>query len=135
MLLKFGILSLQSTLINWNVFKLTQWNHNVSYHDLLQLAALPSLAALRKYLNLCYFYKVVHNIFEFPNPPCTVRILNYPNCNGRTDLYVQPCANSNTLHYSFFPTTISSWNSLPLNVTFATTVHSFKTQLRIKCHS
>ena len=55
-----------------------QWNHNMSYQDLLQLAALPSLAARRKYLNLCYFYKLVHNIFEFPNSPLTARTLNYP---------------------------------------------------------
>ncbi len=107
-----------------------QWNHNVSYHDLLQLAALPNLAAHRKYLNLCYFYKVVHNIFDFPNSPLTARTLNYPNRNGRTDLYVQPHANSNIFHYSYFPTTITSWNSLPPNVTAATTVSSFKTRLR-----
>ena len=56
-----------------------QWNHNVSYYDLLQLAALPgpNLAARRKYLSLCYFYKVVHNIFEFPNSSLTARILSY----------------------------------------------------------
>ena len=107
-----------------------QWNHNVSYQDLLQLSVLPSLAIRRKYLNLCYFYKVVHNIFDFPNPPLTARTLNYLNCNGRTDLYVQPQANSNTLHHSYFPATTKLCNSLPPNVIAATTVYSFQTQLR-----
>ena len=35
---------------------------------------------------------------------------DYPNCNGRADLFVQPHTNSNTYHNSFFPSTILQWN-------------------------
>ena len=65
---------------------------------------LPTLANRRKYLGLCYLY---NNVFEFPDCPLTRRVLNYPNRNGRADLFLQPRANSDIFHYSFFPSTIS----------------------------
>ena len=104
-----------------------QWDS--SYSDLLQSSNLPTLANRRKYLGLCYLYKLINNVFEFPDCPLTRRVLNYPNRNGRADLFVQPRANSNTYHYSFFPATISLWNSLPTCVASAPSVNSFKRQL------
>ena len=104
-----------------------QWDS--SYSDLLQSSNLPTLSHRRKYLGLCYFYKLVNNIFEFPQCPLTPRVLNYPNRNGRADLFVQPHANSNTYHNSFFPLTIPQWNSLPTCVASAPSIFSFKRQL------
>ena len=104
-----------------------QWDS--SYSDLLQSSNLPTLSHRRKYLGLCYFYKLVNNIFEFPQCPLTLRVLNYPNRNGRADLFVQPHANSNTYHNSFFPLTIPQWNSLPICVASAPSIFSFKRQL------
>ena len=70
-----------------------------------------------------FFYKLVN---EFPDCPLTPRVLNYPNRNGRADLFVQLRANSNTYHNSFFPYTISQWNSLPTCVASAPSIYSFK---------
>ena len=101
-----------------------EWN--AFYPELLEV---PELSVQRKCLNLCYFYKLVNHSFEFPNCPITVRMLYYPNRNGRTDLYVQPYANSNAFLNSFFPSTISLWNSLPSAAVSATSLFSFKGQL------
>ena len=100
-----------------------------TYPELLEVSALPELSVRRKCLNLCYFYKLVNNSFEFPNCPLSVRTLNYPNRNGRTSLYVQPYANSNAFLNSFFPSTISLWNSLPFAAVSAISLFSFKSQL------
>ena len=106
---------------------LKQWN--LSYPDLLQLSSLSNLAARREHLNLYYFYKIVNGLFEFPNCPLTLRCLNYPHRDGRSNLYVQPQASSNAHHCSFFPATISLWNSLPSSIATASTLNSFKSQL------
>ena len=36
-----------------------------SYYDSLQTSQLPELKVCREYLNLCYFFKLVHGIFVF----------------------------------------------------------------------
>ena len=42
-----------------------QWR--LSYSELLELSTLPSLTKRRELLNLCYFYKLINNHFEFSN--------------------------------------------------------------------
>ena len=56
--------------------------------DNLKLAQLPELKRRREYLNLCYFFKLVHGIFVFPNNPSVLRQINYHTRNSRTDLFV-----------------------------------------------
>ena len=104
-----------------------QWN--LSYVDTLELCSLPELKARRTYLSLCYFLKLINNLFEFPNCPLSVRQLSHPRRNGRTNLFCQPYTHSNSFLHSFFPQTISLWNSLPPFIASAPTVNSFKYQL------
>ena len=99
-------------------------NHN--YLDLLHLSNLPCLADRRKFLNLCYFYKLVNDAIDFPHSPLTPRNLIYPNRQGRTSLFVQPYASSNSFLYSFFACTISHWNSLPQSIVSSPSLFSFK---------
>ena len=68
-----------------------QWNS--SYPELLELSTLPSLLMCRKLLNLVHFYKLVNNLFEFPNCPLALCSLHYPNRSGGSNLFVQPHAN------------------------------------------
>ena len=58
-----------------------QWNS--SYSELLELSTLPSLLMRRKLLNLVCFYKLVNNLFQFPNCPLALRSLHYPSRSGR----------------------------------------------------
>ena len=102
---------------------------NFSYSDLLQYSNLPSLADRRKFLNLCYFSKLANHAIDFPNSPLIPRTLNYPNRQGRTSLYVQPFASTNSFLYSFFPSTISLWNALPQSTVSAPSFYSFKRSL------
>ena len=83
---------------------------DLTYAEALEQTALPDLKARRTHLNLCYFYKLINGFFEFPNSPLTTRQLNYPTRSGRTNLYYQPYAHSNSFLHSFFPQTISLWN-------------------------
>ena len=101
----------------------------INYQELLQMSSLPDLATRWKHLGLYYFYKLANGHFEFPYSPLSLRSLNYPNRDGRSNLYVQPHASSNAFHHSFFPSTISLWNSLPLSIATAPTFNSFKRQL------
>ena len=75
------------------------WNY--SYSELLHISNLPCLADRRKFLNLCYLFKLVNNTIDYPNSPLTPRNPNYPNRQGRTSLFVQPYANSNSFLYPF----------------------------------
>ena len=124
---KSGILTLSSIWVNWNKYRNlhSKCASKVgvaivanTYPDLLHLSNLPSLADRRKSLNLCYFSKLVNNAINFPKSLLIPRTLNYPIRQGRTSLFVQPFAISNSLQklYSFFPSTISHWDSLPQSI-------------------
>jgi hypothetical protein len=103
-----------------------QWD--LTYAEALDQTALPDLKARRTHLNLCYFYKLINGLFEFPNSPLTTRQLNYPTRSGKTNLYYQPYTHSNSFLFriSFFPQTISLWNSLPFSIASARTFNCFK---------
>ena len=105
------------------------------YDDNLQMAQLPDLKSRREYLNLCYFFKLVHGIFAFPNNPSILRQINYPTRNSRDDLFVRPPARCNSFHYSFFPHTIALWNSLPSSISHSPSALSFKRQLLLHFNS
>lgn len=106
-----------------------------SYTEALGQCALQDLQTRRTYLSLCYFYKLINGIFDFPNSPLIVRQLNYPTRSGRTNnMYLQPFAHTNSFLYSFFPQTISLWNSLPLSVASSPTFNCFKRQLMLLYH-
>ena len=62
-------------------------------------------------LKLGLLFKIVHNLCHFPNPPelrgCRSN-LRYPHA-----LQLKlPLAHTSAYHYSFFPHTMSAWNSL-----------------------
>ena len=102
---------------------------NSSYDENLQQSLLPELSARRKYLNVSYFYNLVNGRFEFPDTPATLRESAYNTRSSSASIYVQPFVHSNSFLYSFFPKTISLWNSLPSNVMLSSSISSFKRNL------
>ena len=100
-----------------------------SYLENLHPSLLPELSLSRKYLSLSYFYNLINEHFEFPDMPTTLRQLTYSTRSSHASIYVQPFAHSNSFLYSFFPKTISLWNSLPSNVMLSASVSSFKRNL------
>ena len=105
-----------------------------SYSENLQQSSLPELSFRRKYLSLSYFYNLVNGRFEFPDIPATLRQINYNTRSSHSSIYVQPYAHSNSFLNSFFPKTISLWNSLPPSVMASTSISSFKRNLLVWSH-
>ena len=101
-------------------------NWGSRYSENLQQTALPELSSRRSYLSLSYFYNLINGHFEFPDIPARVREPAYNTRSSHASVYVQPFAHSNYYLYSFFPKTISLWNSLPSNVMSSTSISSFK---------
>ena len=89
----------------------------------IYICSFQELKARRTYLNLCYFYKLVNGMFEFPLCPLDMRQMHYPTRNGKHNLYSQPYAHTNSFLLSFFSETISLWNSSPLPIASAPTLN------------
>ena len=98
-------------------------NWDASYHDLLDMSQMPTLENRRLYLKLCTLFKIAHGSFYFPSnvvapqPSRHVHVL---------PLLHQPFAHTNSFKSSFFPSTISVWNNLPVDALTAPSTYSFK---------
>ena len=92
---------------------------NSSYEENLAIVSLTSLAQRRDHLSLCYLYKLVNNLFCFPEAP----LIPYTHTKfTRAGSFVQPFAK--IILILFFPRTINKWNNLPVTVQMS---HSFYT--------
>ena len=100
-----------------------------SYEDLLDASNLTRLSTRRKFLCLMYFYKAVNGLIITPDNLISTRHCNYYTRSSSHTTYYQPLAHSNLYHNSFFPSTISLWNSLPYTVTSTSSTLSFKRSL------
>ena len=103
-----------------------QWD--LDYQSLLFLSDLPTLAARRKYFNLCTMFKIVNKLIHFPQDVFIPKItpFSYPS-NHR---YCQPFCRTNSHLNSFVPKTCSDWNSLPLPIRSSDSISMFKFSLR-----
>ena len=106
---------------------------NSSYEDNLAKVSLTSLAQRRDHLSLCYFYKLVNNIFCFPEAPLIPYTHTKFTRAGSKKLYVQPFAKTNYFKYSFFPRTINNWNNLPVTLQMSHSFYTFKHNTRTFC--
>ena len=101
------------------------WNA-ASYKDRLSTLNLSTLESRRKYLKLCYLYKLINNLLFFPNSPhysscgiCYTIPCPYTVCSTLKDRY-------DSFLYSFFCHTPSLWNKLPSAVVSSSSLCSFK---------
>ena len=111
--------------------KMCSKNWGSSYSENLEACSLPELTSRRKYLSLCYFYKLANGTFEFPNCPTTLRQSNNNTRSSQSIIYTQPYAHCNSFFYSFFSTNciIVEFIALKINVVTSTSITSFKRQL------
>ena len=108
-------------------------NWSSSYEENLTTVSLTSLAQRRDHLSLCYFYKLVNNIFGFPEAPLISYTQNRTTRAGSKKLFVQPFAKTNYFKYSFFPRTINKWNNLPVSVQMSPSFYTFKRSTYTLC--
>ena len=107
---------------------LKSWN--ASYDDLLEQSNLPSLRARRHDAKLCHLYKIVNNVTFFPNAPTQARQLTYSSRSVHPKAIVPLQAYSSQYLFSFFPSTIIAWNSLPSDTASAPSITAFKSALK-----
>ena len=99
------------------------------YDDLLERANLSTLASRRKQAKLCHLFKILHGLTD-----CRCAPINYkrPKYSTRqvSNLSLQDLP-GNTYQFlsSFYPHSISLWNSLPPSNQTLTTLYSFKRSL------
>ena len=101
-----------------------------SYFDsVVLLAYWETLATRRKTARLTFMYKLSHNLTDF-----SIEAYLKPNNERRTRgshdfKFVVPWAKKDAFKFSFFPRTITEWNSLPKDTANATSLDSFKFKL------
>ena len=77
---------------------------------------LPTWAVRRKVLKLCFLYRLMVGDYTFSDAPLQPRNLDPRLRSSNSCLISQPFAKSSPFMYSYFPHTISFWNSLPLSL-------------------
>ena len=110
--------------------KLCTKNWNASYDETLSNCNLPTLAHRRRLLKLSFLFQVVHGNFVFPDAPIERRSPLPFNLRtfSTTSLY-RPAARTTAYQFSFFPLTISLWNTLPSSVHVCNSLNSFKRKI------
>ena len=98
---------------------------NSSYSDLLTQANLPPLAQRRLELKLSFLYQLVNNL-SHGNHELSFRAMPVNVRNNNPYLLSRPSCR--TCHYdsSFFPHTVSVWNTLPMSILSSMSLSSFK---------
>ena len=104
-----------------------QWD--ASYQELLELFELQPLEQRRLHLKLGLLFKILHRLCYFPSVPAIRNSM--PSLRISHSLQVDPpFAHTNAFKYSFFPHTMSAWNSLSNESVTSSSYSSFMRQLR-----
>ena len=101
------------------------WN-TATYEDRLSALKLSTLKSRRRYLKLCYQYKIINNLSFFPNFPLTIRPVAYTTRSHDLTLHNIPHSRTDSFSYSFFCHTPNLWNKLSSTVVLSTSLSSFK---------
>ena len=109
------------------------WN-TASYEDRLSMLNLCTLEKRRKYLKLCYLYKLIKNVSFFPNSPVSIRAVTYSTRSHDLTLHI-PFSKTDSFLYSFFCNTPNLWNKLPSTVVSSASFHSFKRAVMDHLHN
>ena len=113
----------QNVLYNYKAWK-------DDYDSLLTRSGLQSLNERRKYLKLCYLYQIIHGHFSCTTAPVYRDLKRQLRNSGQHHLY-QSYARTSSYQFSFFPHTISLWNSLPFAAHSCDSLQTFKKCLQL----
>ena len=108
-------------------------NWNLEYQQLLVASKLQSLAVRRKYLKLCYLFQVLNGTFRFPDLPTSRSPIDSRlRSADPAQLHLQPIfARTRSYQQSFFPKTITLWNSIPAGIQWSTSIVEFKHKISV----
>ena len=102
------------------------WDHN--YQELLALSDLPTLSSRRLHTKLSQLYRIIHGLCHFPEGVIQMRSRHSKRLQRPLTLF-QPFAHTNAFLMSYFPSTISAWNSLTEEQVTCPTLTAFKNSL------
>ena len=103
---------------------------NISYDDLLSRSNLPSLQDRRRQFKLCQAFNIIHELAYFPDAPFENRHSKYNSRTVHSKALMPIQTHTSQFQHSFFPDVIEQWNSLSESTTSATSIVSFKHNLR-----
>ena len=87
-----------------------------AHQELLVRAEIPSLAERRTRAKLCHLYKIIHGLTDCQSAPVQVKSPAYDTRQVSNLTLENIRANTSQFLYSFFPHSISLWNSQPTNI-------------------
>ena len=109
--------------------RLAAYQWDLGYQELLNLFELQSLEQRRLDLKLGLMFKIIHRLCYFPDIPDFRQ--NLSNLRVSHPLQLDPpFARTNAYKFSYFPHTMSAWNSLNNNCVTCTSYTSFMKQLK-----
>lgn len=107
-------------------FILSRYQRTESVQEMLNYLNLPTLCDRRKIARLKFFYMLQNGQFNFNTDPYIVARQIRPLRGNHLNHYQIDTANIDAYKYSFFPRTITDWNSLPQELTTANTLTLFE---------
>jgi len=92
-----------------------QWHPKVEYPLMLKALHIPSLKSRRQKMKVNLLHRIIHGQSIYHDPPFDYRTTTTFASRSVNPLSrTRPFAKHNYYLYSYFPSTISYWNSLPL---------------------
>ena len=98
--------------------------------DDLLTCNIPSLKTRRLYLKLVFLYQLVNDLIVYPSHGVSHRNLSVNIRHGHPALLHRPFSRTQAYNMSFFPHSISVWNTLPVDVVTSPTLCLFKSHLK-----
>ena len=107
-----------------------RWRNSSSVGDMLDELEWPSLQSRRERSSLTFFYKIHSGTVSLDKDKYLTPAPNLRRTRASHELqYTRQFAYSDALKNSFFPRTISVWNSLPSSVVSSKTIEEFKASI------
>ena len=108
-------------------FVCNKYNRNTSVTNLLYSLGWPSLETRRSYLKLSLTYIILNNLITIPSH--NFRPVSY-HTRGHEHHFQHLQCNCDSYRYSFFPSAIRLWNSLPLDIASCNDFNDFDQKLK-----
>ena len=105
-----------------------QWRPQVEYPAMLESLHIPPLGSRRLKMKVCLLHRMIHGQSIYHDPPFDYRTATFASRSVNPLSLTRPFAKHNYYLYSYFPSTISFWNSLPYHIA-ALPFNSFKSAL------
>ena len=109
-------------------FCLKDWR--ASYDSLLSRCGILRLSTTSNFLKLCWLFNIFSGRIVLPCSPLSRRCSLYPNRHPNSIQLTTLHARTNSFKYSFFPSSIVTWNSLDFETASTNSLLSFKHDFR-----